>query len=80
MKIKIKKCSDHYRADCLDLPGSPPVGLGETAELAMAHLMWLLLFSSTGGNYDDFWHNFVRRQDAIMVNDVEWKLPESYKR
>lgn len=80
MKIKIEKCSDHYRADCSDLPGSPPVGLGETAELAMAHLMWLLLFSSTNGPNDTLWYNFVRQHDVIMVNDLEWKLPESYKR
>lgn len=80
MKIKIEEGSDHYRADCVDLPGSPPIGLGKTPELAMAHLFWMMLFSRTGGNYNELWHNFVEQQDPITVNGVEWELPESYRK
>lgn len=30
MKIEIVQSCDGFRADCLDLPGTPPVGIGST--------------------------------------------------
>lgn len=79
MKIKIEKSQDHYRADCLDLPGSPPVGLGETKEMAIACLFWRLKFESTGGCDSHSWLDFLDRKDPIIVNDKIWDWPKSYK-
>ena len=74
MKFKIEKCSDHYRADCLDLPGSPPVGLGSSPEMAMACLMWRMVF-----NPDTKWTTRINKDDDIVVNDEVWEWPQSYK-
>lgn len=38
MRIKLEKDNSTYRADCLDIPGSPPIGLGITKEEAIADL------------------------------------------
>jgi len=81
MNIKITKSSDNcFRADCLDLPGSPPIGLGKTEVLALAHLIWLLNFSETGGPNSINWSKFLKREDPIIVNDEKWSLPDSYMR
>lgn len=43
MEIQVEKHNDFWRADCLDLPGSPPVGMGSTRELAICNLLHILL-------------------------------------
>ena len=76
MKINIEKSQDHYRADCLDFPGSPPVGLGETPEMAVACLMWRVLFQTDFS--DTKWINYIKREEPIIVNGVKWAWPKSY--
>lgn len=80
MKIKIEKQSDHYRADCLDLPGSPPVGVGRTPELAVSALFYLMLFDRPGPASDTRnWACYIKRDEPIIVNDEVWSYPKSYK-
>lgn len=73
MKIKIEKSVDHYRADCLDLPGSPPVGLGESKEMAVTCLFWMLL-------KEEIWIKYLTNilNEPIIINGEKWKYPESY--
>lgn len=77
MKIRIEEFPDHYRADCLDLPGSPPTGQGKTKELAVAHLMWLIVFTTTDGGRNYKWSEFLEltKEEPIEVNGVVWELP-----
>ena len=59
MNIKIEEQSDHFRADCLDLPGSPPVGIGRTKELALACLFHRMLFENSNGPSHATWTSFL---------------------
>lgn len=79
MKINIEKSEDHYRADCKDLPGCPPVGLGNTPEEAVVCLFWRMLFEDTGGSNGGSWLRFLKKE-PIVVNGKKWDWPESYKR
>lgn len=72
MNIRIEKSGDHYRADCLDLPGMPPVGIGDTPEMAVACLFWSLMFADTA------WLSFIRKDEPLIVNDKEWEWPKSH--
>lgn len=72
MKINIEKNGEEYRADCEDLPGMPPVGVGISPELAMAHLFWLILFDDSDGDDPQGWSEFVKRDEPIIVNGVKW--------
>ena len=74
MNIKIEQQSDHYRADCLDFPGSPPVGIGRTPELAVAALFWQAMFSSEN------WLRYIKRDEPIIINEELWKYTDSYYR
>lgn len=78
MKISIIYSIDHYRADCLDLPGSPPVGLGETPEMAVACLFWRLMFQDTGGSNRKSWLSYIKSDEPIVVNGKMWRWPDSY--
>jgi len=78
MRIDVEKNDDHYRADCKDLPGSPPVGLGSTPEMAVACLFWRMLFEKTGGPNNRTWIEFIKK-DPIIVNGETWDWPKSYK-
>lgn len=80
MRIDIEKSEDHYRADCKDLPGSPPVGLGSTPEMAVACLFWRMLFSDTGGQNSRPWASLLRREYPVVVNGETWGWPESYRK
>jgi hypothetical protein len=42
MTIEILKYGDNYRADIIDLPGSP-IGTGKTKHEAVADLFWRIL-------------------------------------
>jgi len=76
MKIKVDKVSDaHYRADCLDLPGSPPVGTGETPEMALACLFWLIIFDSTLGPDPSNWIRYLDKDEPLWINDKVWIRP-----
>ena len=68
MKIKIEKSDDCYRADCLDCPGSPPVGMGRTKLEALASLFYSLKFFSTGGTYPTNWFSYINKDDPIVIN------------
>lgn len=81
MKIQIEKSEGHYRADCLDLPGTPPVGLGETPEMAVACLFYRMMFESPGGpnSYQRYrWFDSIEKGEPIIVNDKMWSYPPSY--
>lgn len=70
----------YYRADCLDLPGSPPIGLGKTETDALAHLMWIILFSQTHGENSSNWAPFIQRGEKgqeIVVNGTPWTYPKA---
>lgn len=45
MKIKLTKIKHYYRADCLDVPGTPPIGIGNKKHEAMANLFLNLIYS-----------------------------------
>ncbi len=75
MKIEIEWSADHYRADCKDLPGSPPVGTGATKELAVVALMWILLFDTTGGPDPRPWASLLKKEDPVSINGEIWKNP-----
>lgn len=48
MQIKITKINKYYGADLQDLPGSPPIGVGETPEQAVANLFYSILCPNRG--------------------------------
>lgn len=77
MKIHLEYSVDHWRADLLDLPGTPPVGLGRTEALAVACLFWRLMYESTGGSDTRPWLDSVEKS-PIIVNDEIWHWPDSY--
>lgn len=79
MKIKVEQQSDHYRAECLDLPGSPPCGTGNSPEMAVSCLFYLLLFEHLGGSDKERrWIDYLKRDDQIVVNGEVWKYPDSW--
>lgn len=44
MNIKLEQTKrGWWRADCTDLPGSPPCGDGQTREMAIANLLYRLI-------------------------------------
>jgi hypothetical protein len=79
MKIKVEKQPDHYRADCLDLPGSPPVGVGRTPELAVAALFYLMHFDKPSVHADN-WMKYIKLDEPIIINDEVWSYPQSYSK
>lgn len=79
MRIEVSQSEDHWRADCLNLSGSPPVGLGDSPEMAVACLFWRMLFEPTGGPNSRPWTTFLKRE-PIVVNGRLWDWPESYKK
>ena len=69
MKIDITRVKrGHYRADCLDLPGSPPCGDGKTELMALAALMYQLIF-------DRAWQDYIKYGEPITINGKAWKNP-----
>lgn len=80
MKIKLEKQKGYYTADCLDLPGSPPVGNGKTKELAMACLFYLMKFESPHVGSDRTWFDYIKLGEPITVNGVMWEQPTSFSK
>lgn len=67
MKIKLEKRLDNlYYADLLDLPGSPPIGVGPSRHEAIAHLFYQLVTSS--------WYKSVNI-DSLEIIEDEPKQP-----
>lgn len=77
MRYKIEKQSDHYRADCLDMPGSPPVGIGATEAEAVIHLFECLL-SQKAGPSSEWIRGRKLDTSKIEVNGKTWQWPQSY--
>lgn len=50
MRIELEKSEGKWRADCKDLPGTPPVGIGRTQEEAVAMLFAKLLIEPAKSN------------------------------
>ena len=77
MDIEVKRYKvrgrTYYRADCLDLPGTPPVGVGASQAMAMAHLMRILLSGRTGGSCSKAWSSFLDHSKPIWINGRLWK-------
>lgn len=74
MRIDVRKTDEHYRADCADLPGCPPVGLGTSPEMAITCLLWRMIFepsNSQGGS----WLRFLDRKEPIILNGERWAWP-----
>lgn len=71
MKIEIDQDSDTkmFRADCRDLPGTPPVGRGITKEYALAVLFWRMAFTETGGRTSQKWLDFIDPTQEIIIDD-----------
>jgi hypothetical protein len=47
MKIEIRKLEFYHQADLLDMPGSPPLGIGYTGEMAIVNLFQNILLDET---------------------------------
>ena len=77
MNIEITKLNHgsraYYRADCTDLPGSPPVGHGITEAEAVAHLMYRVLFSRAGPFTK--WTDHLEEK-PLSINSVKWTWPK----
>lgn len=71
MNIKIEKYGNHYRADCTDLSGAPPVGTGQNPEIAIACLFYMLHFEKP--HPDRKWMDSIVRGEPIVVNGETWK-------
>lgn len=69
MKIKLEKIGNGWwRADCLNLPGSPPCGDGQTKEMAIAALFYQLI-------HDPNWIKCINRTEPLTINDKIYKSP-----
>lgn len=68
MKIKLEETSKGWRADCLDLPGSPPCGDGLTKEMAIAALFFQIA-------HEPQWMRFLKLNEPLMINDEVYESP-----
>lgn len=69
MKIEILKTKEHYRADCLDLPGTPPVGIGSSKEQAVASLFCRMYIET---NELDKWFDHLDFSEPIEIINREF--------
>ena len=84
MKISVIKVKNYYMADCLDLSGTPPCGIGNTEVEAVVHLFYRLIFESTTGGLivrhrGLSWISSVKNDDCIFINDIKWQWPKDIK-
>lgn len=68
MKIKLEKLSKGWRADCLDLPGSPPCGDGKTKDMAIAALFYSLIKEGT-------WTKYLKLNEPLWINERIYSSP-----
>jgi hypothetical protein len=80
MQIQIEKTQSGYRADCLNLPGSPPVGIGLTEAMAVAQLAYVLLFSDTGGENPTRWADCIDKDEPVTIHHKHSVKTRSAKR
>jgi len=60
---------------------NPPVGLGDTPEMAVACLFYRMLFENAGGyNNPHPWIDSIKKGEPIIVNGKMWDWPLSYKK
>lgn len=74
MRVTIKrdkKEAEVFIADCIDLPGSPPVGYGRSRQEALLYLLYALLVSST---QETNWLEFLKKDEPLMVNNTPWRM------
>ncbi|MDE2468672.1 MAG: hypothetical protein KGL35_08005 [Bradyrhizobium sp.] len=74
MHIELRKTGDTWRADCKDLPGSPPVGVGETEAVAVAHLFYRLHFGRTEGRHSVCWMEYIEPGE-VKVTTISGEEP-----
>lgn len=74
MRIELTKREErpHYVADLVDLPGSPPLGEGDTPELAVANL-WLRLVQDA-----DKWRKYMELGERIEIVEKEKGFVKRY--
>lgn len=61
MHIELEHSRDGWRADCKELPGTPPVGIAETKERAVAMLFATLILEAHASYPLDQWVDHLRR-------------------
>ena len=72
--------SGYFRADCDDLPGSPPNGFGNTEAEALCHLFYRLVKENSGGMSDTRnWIGYINFNNEIIVNGKKWMWPKAMK-
>lgn len=75
MKIKLEKLGKQgWRADCVDLPGTPPCGDGQTKEMAIACLFFRILSESKSFVNTD-WTRYIKWHETLMINDEVYECP-----
>ena len=75
MKIKVFKDGNSYRADCEDLPGTPPNGFGNTEVEAVCHLFYRIVAETTGGPTNQNWTRHLKLNNELIINDKKWNWP-----
>jgi hypothetical protein len=71
MKISIQKISkNYYIADCIELPGAPPIGQGKTKDEAVKILLLRILSEAMT------WHSYL---NFDVYEEVFGRSRESHK-
>ena len=74
MLIELQKSRDGWRADCKDLPGTPPVGIAETKERAVAMLFATLILEAHASYPRDQWITHLLRSllkdQSVTVKEI----------
>ena len=71
MKVRISQTQTFekhvYRADMVDLPGTPPIGIGDTPEMAVLSLFHYMLHPSQQTN----WLRYIKDWDNVEIKRDE---------
>jgi len=62
VEITISKTRDGYCADIAELPGSPPIGLGNTKSQAVVDLLFRILHDS------EQWKPYIKDTSTLKYN------------
>ena len=68
LTIKLQQTGGLWQADIQQMPGTPPVGSGQTKEQAVAHLFVLLSYSNSA-------QGMVRK----LLMDHQWEIVEDVR-
>ncbi len=74
MLINITKNDDGFEADCLDLPGSPPVGRAKTKEGAVASLFIRIISEKTMGRDSKGWVEYIDPKKKVRIVNCKVEL------